>query len=139
MERRSAEYGNSIYEMTDRELRAHRRYLRRKREQRRRMRSIALSIAVILTLVGVCVCSYRGISSKASDDSQVAYKYYTDVIVKGGDSLWTIADRQIDYEQYRSKQAYIDEVCCINSLYDGSEIRPGQRLIVPYYSTEYVR
>lgn len=131
--------GKTIYDMTDRELRAYRRKLRRQREQRKKLFSAAVSFAAVLLLVIVCVCSYHGITSKASDNAPVSYKYYTDVIVKGGDSLWTIADRYIDYDQYRSKQAYIDEVCCINSLYDESEIRPGQRLIVPYYSTEFVK
>ena len=124
-----------IYDMTDRELRAYKRKIRRQREQRKKL----ISITAALLLMVICVCSYRGITSKASDNAPVAYKYYTDTVVKGGETLWSIADRYIDYDQYKSKQAYIDEVCCINNLYDASEIRAGQRLVVPYYSTEFVR
>ncbi|MBR1854489.1 MAG: LysM peptidoglycan-binding domain-containing protein [Lachnospiraceae bacterium] len=124
-----------VYDMTDRELRAHKRKLRRQREQRKKMLSLVFAIALTV----ICVCFYHSFTAKANDNAPVSYKYYTDVIVKSGESLWTISDRYIDYSQYKSKQAYIDEVCWINSLYDASDIRSGQRLVVPYYSTEFVK
>ena len=83
------------------------------------------------------VLSYHALTSKANENETLPLKYYTGVIVKSGDTLWTIADNYIDYEQYRSKQAYIDEVCSINNLYEESDIHPGQRLIVPYFSEEF--
>ena len=121
--------------MTDRELRAYKRKLRRQREQRRKVMMAAIAALIVIT----GFISYRSITTKASENVPVAYKYYTDVIVKGGETLWNISDHYIDYTQYKSKQAYIEEVCCINSLYDASDIRAGQRLVVPYYSTEFVR
>ncbi len=125
-----------VYDMTDRELRAYKRKLRRQREQRKRMLAM---MATVLLVFGF-VCSYHSFTARANDaNTPVAYKYYTDVVVKSGESLWTISDRYVDYSQYKNKQAYIDEVCSINNLYDGSDIRSGQRIVVPYYSTEFVR
>lgn len=125
----------SIYEMTDRELRAYKRSIRRQRERRRK----AASIIAAIILVIVCVVSYHSLITDAKSNDEVSLKYYTGVIVKSGDSLWSIADKYIDYNQYKNKAVYIEEVCSINGLSDESDIRAGQRLVVPYYSSEFVK
>lgn len=126
----------SIYEMTDRELRAYKRKIRRQRKQRRKIFSLLAAMCLII----ICVISYRSLTTNAkSNTEEMALKYYTGIIVKSGDSLWSIADEYIDYEQYKDKAAYIKEVCSINRLNDASDIRAGQRLVVPYYSTEFVK
>lgn len=126
----------SIYEMTDRELRAHKRRIRRQREQRRKIVSLFAAMCLII----ICVISYHSLTTNAeSNTNEISLKYYTGVIVKSGDSLWSIADEYIDYDQYKDKTAYIKEVCSINRLNDASDIRAGQRLVVPYYSTEFVK
>ncbi|MCM1100486.1 MAG: LysM peptidoglycan-binding domain-containing protein [Clostridium sp.] len=126
----------SIREMTDRELRTYKRDLRRRKERRRRIASFLMTIC----LITVCVISCHSFISKAGENTdEVSLKYYTGITVMDGDSLWSIADEYIDYEQYRSRELYIEEVCSINRLEDASGIRAGQRLIVPYYSTEFVK
>ena len=126
----------NIYEMTDRELRAYKRKLRRQRERRAKI----VSMLAALCLIIACVISYHSLTSSAKSSSdEVSLKYYTGVIVQNGDSLWSIADKYIDYQQYRDKAAYIEEVCSINNLSDESDIRAGQRLVVPYYSSEFVK
>lgn len=125
-----------IYEMTDRELRSYKHKLRRRREQRRRV----VSVLMAFCLIALCVISYRSLTSSASDDAgEVSLKYYTGVTIESGDNLWKIADDYIDYARYKNKEAYIKEVCSINRLTDSSEIYAGQRLIVPYYSVEYIK
>lgn len=125
-----------IHEMTDRELRSYKRRLRRQREQRRRIASFLM--AVFLT--AICVISYRSLTSSAHDNKgESAFKYYTGITVESGESLWEIADDYIDYAQYRDKDTYLKEVCSINRLADASEIHAGQRLIMPYYSAEFVK
>ena len=121
--------------MTDREYRVYKRKLRRQREQRKRIASV---LAAIL-LVVICLGSYRSFSTKAVDNTPDNFKYYTSVIVKSGDTLWSISDKFIDYSEYRTKESYIKEVCSINHIEDESEIRIGQELVVPYYSTEFVK
>jgi hypothetical protein len=125
-----------IYEMTDRELRAYKRKKRRQQEQRRRLVSLLMAVC----LVAVCVVSYHSLKTSANTGAEeINLKYYTGITVKSGDTLWNIADEYIDYNKYKDKEAYISEVCSINNLEEAAEIRAGQRLIVPYYSSEFVR
>ena len=122
--------------MNERELRAYKRILSRQRQQRRRVMSIVLTMC----LVTICVISYHSIISNAKSGSEeLNLKYYTGVVVENGDTLWNIADNYIDYSQYKSKDIYIREICSINNLEDASDIRCGQRIIVPYFSSEYVK
>ncbi|MDE6014583.1 MAG: LysM peptidoglycan-binding domain-containing protein [Acetatifactor sp.] len=126
----------NLYEMTDRELRAYKRELRRQRQQRRRIVSLLLAVC----LIAICVISFHSLTLSAKNGTEtLSLKYYTGVTVKSGESLWTLADQYIDYEQYSNKDAYIKEVCSINRLDDASAIRAGQRLIFPYYSDEFIR
>lgn len=126
----------NLYEMTDRELRAYKRKLRRQRQQRRKTASMLLAVC----LIAICVVSYHSLTLNAKNSTEkLPLKYYTGVTVKSGESLWMLADRYIDYEQYRNKEEYIKEVCSINRLDDASAIRAGQRLVFPYYSDEFIR
>lgn len=125
-----------INEMSDRELRAYKRKLRRQREQRKKIASAILTVC----LIAICVVSYHSLTSSANTGSEeISFKYYTDVTVKYGESLWNIADKYMDYSHYDNKAEYIKEVCSINNLEDASEIRSGQILVVPYYSNEFVK
>lgn len=125
-----------ICEMTDRELREYKRSIRRRRERRMRILSMVMAVWAIL----ICVLSYHSLISSAKNDTEdIMFKYYTSVTVEAGDNLWNIANQYVDYHQYKDKDTYIAEVCSINNLDDAAEIRAGQRLIVPYYSAEFVK
>ncbi len=126
----------SIYYMTDRELREYKRRLRRRKELRRRIARIAMTVC----LLAVCVISFRAIRSSASSgEAERKFKYYTGVTVQYGETLWNIADAYIDYSRYKDKTDYIKEVCSINHLLEESDVRAGQRLIVPYYSERFLQ
>lgn len=125
-----------IYDMNDRELRTYRRERRIRIARRKR----AVSIAATLCLIAACVISYRSLTTSANTGSEeMSFKYYTGITVQRDETLWSIADRYIDYDQYDSRQDYIEEVCSINRLEDADGLTEGQRIIVPYYSAEYVR
>lgn len=126
----------SVYEMTDRELRAYKRQLRHRREVRNRCVVLLATICVIL-VGAISYCSFR--SSAHEQNDWVDYKYYTNITVAYGDTLWDIADDYIDYHYYKDKNAYISEVCNINHLNSDAGISAGQKLIVPYYSDIFVR
>lgn len=124
----------SVYYMTDRELRIYKRQLRRRRQLQRRIVTMLATICVI----AFCAVSYHGIRSLASSgEDQLKFKYYTQVTVAYGETLWDLSDDYIDYDEYKNKKEYIAEVQSINHLAEEDSIRAGQTLIVPYYSYDF--
>ncbi len=125
----------SVYEMTDRELKIYRRRLIRQIGLRRRMMLLLITCCFIL----IGTISYNSIKSSANTgDEQISFKYYDNIMVTYGEHLWEIADRYIDYNHYKDKAEYIEEVKHINHLDAEGNIKAGQRLMVPYYSYEFV-
>ena len=103
----------SVYYMTDRELRIYKRQLRRRRQLQRRIVTMLATICVI----AFCAVSYHGIRSLASSgEDQLKFKYYTQVTVAYGETLWDLSDDYIDYDEYKDKKEYIAEVQSINHL-----------------------
>ena len=126
----------NVSKMTDREYRAYKRVLRHRRILRKRVMTILATVCLVL----IASISYHAINSSANTkDSLVEYKYYTNITVGYGESLWDISDDYIDYNHYKDKNAYIKEVCSINHLSDDADILAGQGLIVPYYSEVFVQ
>lgn len=123
-----------IEEMSDRELRNCRRALRLRRERRRKMLVMSVAVAATLCMIVICAAFYGSIKANASSD----YKYYTDIVVEPGESLWTLAEEYVNYDHYRDINCYINEVRSINHLAEESCLTAGQILIVPYYSVEYI-
>lgn len=109
----------------------------RKRVQIQRKRIKRNRKIAVLTLAAICIIAlgliYNGFITDASK-SQNTYKYYTDIKVELGDTLWDIANEYIT-DDYNSIKEYIAEVREINSICD-DDIYYGQRLMVPYYSEE---
>ena len=126
----------SIYRMTDRELRAYKRQQKRRKQIQRRICTMIATICMIV----VCAVAFHGIRSMASNgEDQLKFKYYTQVTVAYGETLWDLSDVYIDYEEYKDKNEYIAEVRSINHLSEDSGVRAGQTLIVPYYSYDFVK
>ena len=126
----------SIDNRNERAMRNYKRRLRRRRELRRRM--ILAFMTLFLVMMGTV--SYHAIELSASTgQEQLSFKYYTSITVAYGETLWDIADEYIDYNKYKNKNEYIAEVQSINHLKDTDAIRSGQSLIIPYYSSEYIR
>lgn len=124
----------NINDMSDRELRSYRRVLRLRRERRRKCMTLGLTLIAVFCMVMICTVSYGSIKSQANS----GFKYYTGVTVESGETLWSLADKYIDYDYYKDMNSYIAEVQSINHLDDDEAIQAGQMLVVPYYSAEYV-
>lgn len=126
----------SIYEMTDRELRIYKKRLARQIGIRRRCVMILMTICLIF----IGTVSYHSMKSSANTgNAGHNFKYYTSITVAYGDTLWEIADKYIDYSEYKDKETYIAEVRNMNHLDAESDIKAGQYLIVPYYSNEFIK
>lgn len=107
---------------------------RRKQQRRKAIRSYFLMItSICLVLIIVCASNDFSIRSGATEEPGT-YKYFTEVRVTNGMTLWDIARKYISAE-YESVDDYIKEVKEINSIYT-DEIYYGQSLMVPYYSSE---
>ncbi len=106
--------------------------IRRKRQLRRRM-IIAGIILCLLMIFGVPGTVF--LSRASAEEPAVSYKYYTSILVYPGDTLNSIAGTYAD-SHYKSLDAYIEEVRMTNHLPD-DDIRAGEYLVVPYYSSDY--
>ncbi len=119
----------------ERDLRNYQRKLRRQKEIRRMF--ILTGIAVVLVVF--FALSYHAMLTHANTELEdVSYKYYTSVQIEPGDTLWSLADRYADREHYVSQEQYITEVMNMNHL-TREDICAGNYLIIPYYSTEFVK
>lgn len=100
-------------------------------------KKIILAAGLTFCLILALAITFGSFLSRAENkevEDTVYYKYYTNIVIQPGDTLWDLAD---DYlEHYESKEEYIKEVSRLNSIKDG-RIISGQNLIMPYYSTEY--
>ena len=100
--------------------------------------ALAKALAIISTLTIVTVSSVfigMTITPEARSESP-RLKYYTTHTVAPSETLQEISEQYIS-EEYVNIDAYIDEVCNINHIYDASDILTGDQIIVPYYSAEF--
>ena len=64
-------------------------------------RRILTMIATVCVII-FCAVSYQGIRSLASSgEEQVKFKYYTQVTLAYGETLWDLSENYIDYEEYK--------------------------------------
>lgn len=112
-------------------LRTRRLKIRRKREMK--IKVCMLLLGIVFTLVTTITISY---AFPISDVEDTFYKYYTSVVIEAGDSLWAFAEKYGDSVHYESERAYIEEVMQINHMKD-ENIKAGNHIILPYYSSEY--
>ena len=101
----------------------------------RRMRRCMATFVMITAFLIIFVSA--SVHGKAEDKNSQKFKYYKNVTVSYGDTLWSIADDNMDQEYY-DHFSYISEVKSINHIKNENDIIAGKNLIVPYYSNEYV-
>lgn len=121
------------YDKSEERIRLNR--IRRQRIFRRQL--IALCIAAAILIFGIVFFTTSVLSAAQSDPFETEYKYYKTVTVHAGDSVWSIANGNFSREHYEDFDAYLSEICSINSLKDISVVNAGEVLIIPYFSTEF--
>lgn len=123
---------NSI-PMTKRELLQFKKAIHKRQIIRRRVALILFSIFLIFLFT----LSFNSLSTQATEEvSETSYKYFTTYVIQIDDTLWSIAEKNIDYEYYDSIQDYIAEVRSINHICDDMIIS-GKTIVIPYYSEMY--
>ncbi|WP_130838730.1 hypothetical protein [Lachnoclostridium sp. Marseille-P6806] len=123
-------------ERAEREEKRKEKRCRRVRQLRRRTVLVTAGMTVLFAGVLFMLFATR---AEASDRSRTDQKYYTSVTVAYGEGMTELVDRYYSPEHYGSREEYAEEVCFINHLGRGGEenvLRPGDHVIVPYYSAE---
>lgn len=133
--RAAASLYNDPRYFSESEVRIRKNKMKRQRIFRRQICLLALASALVLFLMIFIFSSFM--SDAQSDDFTPEFKYYKTVTVHANDTLWDIAKNNYPSEHYKNVNAYISEICSINSIADSSSLQAGEALIIPYFSTEF--
>lgn len=114
---------------------------RSRRARRERARYVDRCRVILAGVFGtIIVCSafsaYALRSRASSNDRDISYKYYKNIVIAYD---YDLQDAAADYadEHYDNEHDYLREVCNINHLASATDVTPGTHVIVPYYSEEF--
>lgn len=116
--------------------------IQKKRNQKKRIRRArrlfqrVLFNVFLIAFFAISSCAIYTKATTAKEAEDIYYKYYTQIEIGQGDSLWKIAGKYMENGPYESRKDYMDEVVEINQL-SSTTIIKGQHLIVPYYENTY--
>lgn len=112
---------------------ARREQMMRERKSRRRRAFLFCITLIVMFGIGV---GFGTLLAKAEEtEEETTYKYYTNIEIEKGDTLWKIADEYMDPAHYAGRSEYISEVMKINRMAT-DRLTAGKKIIVPYYSPE---
>lgn len=121
-------------------MRSERVLLRKQRRNRiKRTKQIIERVLLTICLIALFAIGSSAILTKATTTEEaknVYYKYYTQIEIENGDSLWEIAGRYMEHGPYETRTDYMNEVVKLNQLSNTTIIK-GQHLVVPYYESAY--
>lgn len=110
-----------------------------KRERSRRTKQIFERFLLTVCLIALFAIGGSVLLTKATTNDEantVYYKYYTQIEIESGDSLWEIAGEYMANGPYESRTDYMEEVAELNQL-SSTTIKAGQHLVIPYYEAVY--
>lgn len=113
--------------------------LKRRRQLKLRIVWMFITMVTVVSAVLLLTC-FRSFAQET--DHIVRYKYYTSISVPYGCTLEEIAADHYQSEDYPDISTYMQEICLINRLSsfnaaDNYGVRPGDNIIIPYYSTVF--
>ncbi|MBQ9990711.1 MAG: LysM peptidoglycan-binding domain-containing protein [Lachnospiraceae bacterium] len=97
-------------------------------------KSLFLSVFSAFLIITLSLGCFSIWSQAQTKDEPQLYKYYTNIEVQYGDTMWDIASRYCT-APYTDYNSYINEVMRINRILE-PELKAGGSLIIPYYSAE---
>lgn len=90
----------------------------------------------IMALLVICSSAILTKATTSEEAEKVYYKYYKQIEVQEGDSLWSIAGEYMKNGPYDSRTDYMNEVAELNQL-TSTKLFKGHNLIVPYFEDVY--
>jgi len=127
-------YNNPRY-FSESEIRIRRNKIRRQKIYRRQL--FLISLVVAMMVFGGVFAASSMLTNAQADDAKFDYKYYKTITVHAEDTMWDIARVSYSGDHYHDMNSYINEICNINGISDKDDLKAGEALIVPYYSTEF--
>ena len=122
----------ALYESDQRRLR------NKCRRQRQLHKNITLLVVTAVLVVFFSIAFGSIFAHAITAEEAQSFKYYTSIEVKYGETLWSIAEQNMDEDHYADIHAYIKEVKKINHLNEDYCITAGQSIIIPYFTSEFV-
>lgn len=110
---------------------------RRQRKAEIRKHVFLLAFAVCFLFAAVFGLNRMISNAGAPQETELSFKYYKNIPVEQGDTLFSIAGTYADREHYDSVDKYVREVRLMNHLDEDDTIYAGDWLIIPYYSGEF--
>ncbi len=104
------------------------------RRQEERKRHLYLFLFTFCLIIGLSMTAGVFLSYAKGKNEREVLKYYKSIAIEKGDTLWSIALKNTDANNY-DVNAYITEVKRMNGLRDDT-ITTGMYLVVPYYPQE---
>ena len=105
----------------------------------RRGTSFVLRTLVLAVIFAGMLAGFQMMTRASSREKEQTYKYYTTVTIGYGEDLSDIVYRYCDSSEYENADAYVREICDINSLpYTRGSVpalHPGAKIVIPYFST----
>lgn len=113
---------------------------RRRREVVARQKR-TLVIALVTFILGLFLALSTGkMSAQATGADQannIGYRYYEEIRIENGDTLWSIAEAYTDGSVSAITEC-MEDIRSINNLGEYETIKSGDYVIVPYYSDAYI-
>ena len=102
-----------------------------------RKNQLKIRLTIAFTIILIFMLSIKVFASKIDtvNESATSTKYFKSVQIEKGDTLWSIATKNMVYKHYKNINSYLREIKNMNSL-KSDNIISGTYIIIPYYSTE---
>ena len=96
-----------------------------------KMTALGVLFTVVFLIFGVfCILTNTEKCIAGSNED----KYFTNVTVEEGDTLWELASEYMDEDHYDSIYEYMDELKHMNNM-TSENLYAGQNLVVTYYKS----
>lgn len=98
----------------------------------RRKKNILYSIAIVMIILLIIFISIKISSTPNKAEASISGEYiYESILVKEGDSIWSIAKTHAN-DYTGSMKNYVNEIIRLNQLND-TNLKAGNQLIIPIH------
>lgn len=101
---------------------------------------LTVRVLILAVLFAGMIAGFKTMTGASSRAKEQTYKYYTTVTIGYDEDITDLVYQYCDSSEYSTPDAYIREICEINSLpyHKGTvpELSAGTQIVIPYFDTE---